>query len=546
MLKCPPAPSVRRRVPLRARPVFMRGEKVPNDESDGLEISSTVVVDSKVGLSSVVPPNQAWLYLALLFAMFTCNQTARQVFYYICDFSNAADPFRYMNVDLGFSREEYAALASFGFTVTFATTSLVAGGFADKNRRNLLAAISCMLWSSFTLLQGQTSSFAQVLPLRASVGFAQAFFNPAAYTLLAEYFPQNMIAQVNGIFTSGIYLGGAFSSLAIFLDERIGWRGTLSVIGGVGLVLAVLAAGVLPEPRDGVGLGAGKEVAGAIREGGVMDVEGGEYTKEDTETGEVLSSMTKVLSGFMDVLATAGQSREAMLLLSSTALRYCAGFTIGIWKAPFIFSKFPGGQEIFAGSNAAIIAVAGVFSCVVGGVIADRLAEPQPVVPSSPSEQASSTTVVASSSRSRGGGRGVPRRRPRARAWVPAIGSLLAAPTWVLFCHSATTQETFFWLFVEYIFAECWFGPTLASFYELVEKDQRGSSNGLFALLTAVGNVAPVVVGALTGGRLGVSMELGDALSWAVGGSYFLSGLGFLYAALLADRRIEARLARSD
>jgi len=53
-----------------------------------------------------------------------------------------------------------------------------------------------------------------------------------------------------------------------------------------------------------------------------------------------------------------------------------------------------------------------------------------------------------------------------------------------------------------------------------------------------VGNVAPVVVGALTGGSLlGTQMELGDALAWAVGGSYLLSGVGFVLAARLADQR---------
>ena len=78
----------------------------------------------------------------------------------------------------------------------------------------------------------------------------------------------------------------------------------------------------------------------------------------------------------------------------------------------------------------------------------------------------------------------------------------------------------------------------MASFYELVEKDQRGACNGLFSLLTAVGNVAPVMVGALTGGSLlGTQMELGDALAWAVGGSYLVSGLGFTLAARLADQR---------
>ena len=357
----------------------------------------------------------AYLYLGLLFLVFTCNQTARQVVYYICDFSNEADAMRYMNVALDFTREQYAALASFGFTVTFASTSLVAGGVADKRARNLIAGMSCAAWSAATLLQGQATSYAQVLPLRSFVGFAQAFYNPAAYTLLAEYFPSNMMAQVNGIFTSGIYLGGAFSSLAIFLDERIGWRGTLTTIGAVGLALAMLLVVTLPEPRSS-GERSPLAIDSINNRSSARSNSGSVHSAEKDNQG----GLGKIFSGFASVLTSVGASTEAQLLLGCTALRYCAGFTIGIWKAPFIYAKFPGAQEVFAGSNAAIIAVAGIFSCIVGGIIADKLANPE-----------------GSS------------RQPIARTWVPAVGSLLAVPMWVLFCKAPTTQLTFVWLFLE-------------------------------------------------------------------------------------------------
>ena len=224
--------------------------------------------------------------------------------------------------------------------------------------------------------------------------------------MLAEYFPANMMAQVNGIFTSGIYLGGAFSSLAIFLDERIGWRGTLTTIGTAGLALAALSVATLPEPRN-----SGKTP---------FAIDSSSSSSSSSSSGSVDGGMGQIFAGFASVLSTVGDSTEAKLLLGCTALRYCAGFTIGIWKAPFIYAKFPGAQEVFAGSNAAIIAVAGIFSCVVGGIIADKIANP---------EESD--------------------RQPIARTWVPAIGSLLAAPMWVLFCKAPSTQLTFVWLFFE-------------------------------------------------------------------------------------------------
>lgn len=43
---------------------------------------------------------------------------------------------------------------------------------------------------------------------------------------------------------------------------------------------------------------------------------------------------------------------EARYIFVAATLRYGAGFCIGVWKAPFIFEKFPGSENLFAGSNA--------------------------------------------------------------------------------------------------------------------------------------------------------------------------------------------------
>ena len=92
-----------------------------------------------------------------------------------------------------------------------------------------------------------------MIPLRAIIGASQAFFNPAAYTLLAEIFPKKVIGSINGIFSSGVYLGGGLASLSIILDNMIGWRNTLFAIGGVGVVVAVLCLFLVTEPRAKTG-----------------------------------------------------------------------------------------------------------------------------------------------------------------------------------------------------------------------------------------------------------------------------------------------------
>ena len=147
-----------------------------------------------------------------------------------------------------------------------------------------------------------------------------------------------------------------------------------------------------------------------------------------------------------------------------------------------------------SGSNAAIVAGGGLLSSLIGGVVSDYLANP-------PERE---DGVIS---------------RPRARAWIPAVGeqdlspipyfslshlthsefsatkfnllciihsssclaisclagSLLAAPLWAAFILAEDPAVAAACLLAEYLTAECWFGPTVASIFSVVPKDKRGT-----------------------------------------------------------------------
>ena len=69
-----------------------------------------------------------------------------------------------------------------------------------------------------------------------------------------------------------------------------------------------------------------------------------------------------------------------------------------------------------------------------------------------------------------------------------------------------------------------------------VPNDRRGTAQGIFSVLTAIGNFAPILIGALVGGSLG-NFEVGDVLMYIVSGAYLASGLLFCKVALLEDAR---------
>ena len=424
----------------------------------------------------------AWAGLVLLLAGFASNQWSRQALYYLCDFSNNGNAERHINVALDFSKEMYAGLASFGFTIVFAAVSLFSGRVADTMDRRKIVSLSCFLWSLATGLQANARNFFDLVPLRLAVGASQAFYNPAAYTLLADLFPKRMLGTVNGIYSSGVYLGGALASLSILIDNRLGWKSTLLVIAGCGCIVSLLMGTLIREPE-------------------VQKKSSASTLSPSSPPAGLAASMQSVLSPL-----------EVKLLLSASVLRFCAGFTIGIWKAPFVFAKFAGNENAFAGSNAFIVAVGGLLSSLLGGYLSDLI--------SSPDKNKNPTGKV------------------RARAWVPAIGSALAAPAWALFVLSDKPEWAVGFLFAEYLVAECWFGPTLAAISGAVPASSRGAANGLFSIATALGNLAPVIVGAFAGGVAG-DYPLGDVLIASVSGSYVLCSILFAAAALEHDRRLE-------
>ena len=408
----------------------------PNIDDDNITVNTTTTILSESLTENNTKEGDlsyAYTVLVMLFLAFASNQWSRQAIYYLCDFSDNADPFLHINADIIFSKEMYASLASFGFTAIFAFVSLFAGSVSDQfNRRDVLT-ISCLAWSIITGLHSQARSFTDLIPLRTLLGVSQAFFNPAAYTLIADIFPQRLVGSINGIFSSGIYLGGGLASLSILLDNQVGWRSTMLTIGVIGIAIAGVLVLVVKDPRY--------VVTGEKDIGNTVEISNTNINIDDNKKAgpnksgiDALAIATTAYLSLQEVIAPL----EAKLLLSATVIRFFAGFSIAIWKAPFVFAQFPGSENLFAGSNALIVSIGGLSSSLLGGYLSDILANPlknTEINPSTSSSSSSSNRLL----------------RTRSRSWVPAVGSLLSAPLWAGFILATTPQQAAVFLFLEYL-----------------------------------------------------------------------------------------------
>ena len=276
----------------------------------------------------------------------------------------------------------------------FAACSLAAGALVDRADAVKLTYASCGLWALATVATAYTSSFAGVAACRALQGVAMAATAPAGYALLGRAFPPDKLATASSRYAAAVSAGGALAAVSTRLDDAIGWRGAFAVAGASSLVVALIAFLLLP-----------------------------------SELGPPLTPETKEREegGFGGVFA----SKAAVALLAATAVRFAAGFTIGVWAIPCLRATFAG-NDVGSG-YALVVGVFGFVSALLGGAAADGLAARAP-----------------------------PQRAAAARALVPAAGSLVAAPLWVLALRAPSYGIAIALLAAEFLVAECWIGPTTA------------------------------------------------------------------------------------
>jgi MFS family permease len=72
-------------------------------------------------------------------------------------------------------------------------------------------AIGLALWSSMTSLSGFAQSFGMLATARIGVGIGEASASPAAYSMIADYFPKERRATALSIYSSGLYIGGGIA-----------------------------------------------------------------------------------------------------------------------------------------------------------------------------------------------------------------------------------------------------------------------------------------------------------------------------------------------
>lgn len=70
------------------------------------------------------------------------------------------------------------------------------GRAADLYNRKNIVFYGLVIWNLATVFQGMSTNFVQLLLARVLLGIGESFSMPASYSLIADYFAPDVLAQV--------------------------------------------------------------------------------------------------------------------------------------------------------------------------------------------------------------------------------------------------------------------------------------------------------------------------------------------------------------
>lgn len=181
-----------------------------------------------------------WRLVAALFIVAALNYGDR---------TSISSVFPLLRRDLGLSDVQLGGLGT-AFLWAYAIGSPFAGMVADRWPRGRVLLASLSGWSSVMLLTGFAGTYWQLIATRVLLGAAECFYLPAATAMLADYHGTATRATAMGLHTAGLSLGLISGGvIAGYLGDHYGWRPGFFLLGGAGLLVALLIARLLWKPE---------------------------------------------------------------------------------------------------------------------------------------------------------------------------------------------------------------------------------------------------------------------------------------------------------
>lgn len=293
---------------------------------------------------SYPPRGYAWFVVAVLLIIGITSYLDRNIV------SLLVEPIK---ADLHLTDTEVSVLQGAAYAIFYVAFGLPFGALVDRANRRTVLAFGIALWSIMTAAGGFADNYWQLFAARAGVGIGEACLAPAAFSLIADYFPPAHRGRAMSVYNMANYLGGGASLLigglvlkmlggvgTAFLPligDIASWKATFIIIGAPGILLSALML-VIREPQR-------HQITRSLRTGSA--------------------------EGFLEHMRNAPKVYASVHLVS--AFTAFTGYAVAGWVPTYFVRIF--GLEV---SEAGVLigpvaALCGMAGCIASGFASDRL-----------------------------------------------------------------------------------------------------------------------------------------------------------------------------
>jgi MFS family permease len=390
----------------------------------------------------------------LLFVVYVFNFVDRQIL------SIVLEPIK---KEFGLHDWQIGLLIGIAFAALYCTAGIPIARLADRRNRVNIIGISIVVWSIFTAVTGLAKNFWHLLLARVGVGIGEAGCNPAAYSIISDYFEPKKRATALSIYSMGVYGGGALGFLVGgTVADVYGWRVAFFTVGLPGLIVALILKLTLREPPRGF--------------------------SDPTPVAKVEPPP------FMDVVRNLWAKKAFRHLSLAAGLHAFVSYGISSFYSPFFIRSHGMTLSEVGAWLAVVIAVGGMTGTYFGGVACDRwYAKTQDL---------------------------------RWYVWIPAITLIIVVPfAWIVYGWPAKVPAML--MLIPYIaLAGAYLAPSIATTHRLVGTRERALASAfLLLILNLIGlGLGPIFTGALSdlfrtmmvSQGVDSTLAVADGLRWAI------------------------------
>lgn len=204
-------------------------------------------------------PLYSWYVVGVLMLAYTNSYIDRQIL------SLLIEPIR---ADLEISDTQVSLLAGIAFTLFYTLLGVPIARLADQKNRKTIIATGIAVWSAMTAVCGLSRNFWHLFLARIGVGVGEATLSPAAFSIIADYFPKHQLARAFSVYSMGVYFGAgvamiigglvirmvveAGSTTVPLLGEIKPWQMTFFYVGLLGLPIFLLILSIREPVRRGL------------------------------------------------------------------------------------------------------------------------------------------------------------------------------------------------------------------------------------------------------------------------------------------------------